>query len=345
MTDDRSLERAARSWLEEGPTRAPDRPVEAALLAIEAISQERDLRIPWRFPTMNPAIRIAAAAIVIAAVALGGVYLALRNTAQVGPPTPTIEGTWETQFTRDQMLGAGIGDSAEDNSANYGHFVWSLQGGIWFRLQLDGPAINSQGTYQLDAGELSMTEPPRTLGGRTPERTWAAPYTASATTLTLGNGSPVTYRVAPWTRVSAVVSTSPSALTLEAYRSAWKTICQAATNAPALPHEELWGVDRLFDSAMSASDRALSLEVGRQLAIRFHGWADKLQSLNPPADLAANHLAYVTRLRGIAAIVRDEVDALAAGNLTGARALDESTGPLSGAQVQYQANWGLEPCP
>ena len=48
MNDDRSLERAARSWLEAGPTQAPDRAVEAALLQIETTSQERDLRIPWR---------------------------------------------------------------------------------------------------------------------------------------------------------------------------------------------------------------------------------------------------------------------------------------------------------
>ena len=42
MTDDRSLERAARSWLEEGPTRAPDRPVDAALARIQTTRQERD---------------------------------------------------------------------------------------------------------------------------------------------------------------------------------------------------------------------------------------------------------------------------------------------------------------
>ena len=35
MTDDRSLERAARSWIEAGPTRAPERAVEAALSRIE----------------------------------------------------------------------------------------------------------------------------------------------------------------------------------------------------------------------------------------------------------------------------------------------------------------------
>ena len=50
MTDDRSLERAARSWIEAGPTRAPDRAVEAALLRIQTTPQERDLRVPWRFP-------------------------------------------------------------------------------------------------------------------------------------------------------------------------------------------------------------------------------------------------------------------------------------------------------
>ena len=59
MTDDRSLERAARSWLEEGPTQAPEQPVDAALARIQTTSQERDLRIPWRLRTMNPMARLA----------------------------------------------------------------------------------------------------------------------------------------------------------------------------------------------------------------------------------------------------------------------------------------------
>ena len=64
MTDDRSLERAARSWLETGPTEAPDRAVEAALLRIQTTPQERDLRIPWRLPTMTTPARVAAAAVI-----------------------------------------------------------------------------------------------------------------------------------------------------------------------------------------------------------------------------------------------------------------------------------------
>ena len=80
MTDDRSLERAARSWLEAGPTQAPDRAVEAALLRIQTTPQERDLRIPWRLPKMTTPARVAAAA-VIGVLAVGGALLHARQTA------------------------------------------------------------------------------------------------------------------------------------------------------------------------------------------------------------------------------------------------------------------------
>jgi hypothetical protein len=76
MTDDRSLERAARSWLEEGPTRAPDRPVEAALARIDTTRQERALPILWRFQIMRDSTRLATIAATVAVVAIGGLYLA-----------------------------------------------------------------------------------------------------------------------------------------------------------------------------------------------------------------------------------------------------------------------------
>jgi len=90
MTDDRSLERAARSWLETGPTQAPDRVVEAALLQIGTTSQERDLRIPWRLPKMFTPARLVAAA-VIGVLLVGGafVYVGGRppNNIPVTPPS------------------------------------------------------------------------------------------------------------------------------------------------------------------------------------------------------------------------------------------------------------------
>jgi len=87
MTDDRSLERAARSWLEEGPTRAPDRAMDAAFDRIKKTSQERDLRIPWRLPTMNPTARLAGGGLV-AVVAVAVALFALRP-GSVGPGTLT----------------------------------------------------------------------------------------------------------------------------------------------------------------------------------------------------------------------------------------------------------------
>lgn len=89
MTDDRSLDRAARSWLDEGPRRAPDRPVDAALARIQKTSQERGPLVPWRFPSMNPVSKVSAAAL-LALVAIGGLLYAFRGTDGIGgPPTPS----------------------------------------------------------------------------------------------------------------------------------------------------------------------------------------------------------------------------------------------------------------
>ncbi len=100
MTDDRSLERAARSWLEIGPTEAPDRAVEAALLRIQTTPQERDLRIPWRFPTMTTPARVATAA-VIGVLVVGGALFILGRPGQsdIGGPGPTATSTPSTSPT------------------------------------------------------------------------------------------------------------------------------------------------------------------------------------------------------------------------------------------------------
>jgi hypothetical protein len=93
MTDDRSLERAARSFIESGPTQAPDHIVEAALLSIQSTSQERDFRIPWRIPVMTTPTRVAAAA--VAGVLLVGGALVLigglgrPSVGAPGTPTPS----------------------------------------------------------------------------------------------------------------------------------------------------------------------------------------------------------------------------------------------------------------
>lgn len=83
MTDDRSLERAARTWLEEGPNYAPDQAVEAALARIETTNQERGPLVPWRLPPMSPFMRYTTAA-VLAAVAIGGAIYVLGREGGIG---------------------------------------------------------------------------------------------------------------------------------------------------------------------------------------------------------------------------------------------------------------------
>jgi dipeptidyl aminopeptidase/acylaminoacyl peptidase len=95
MTDDRklerSLERAARSFIEPGPSRAPDAAVQAALRIISTTPQERDLRIPRRVQTMSTTARLLAAAIAIAVVAVGGAMILRPGSSNIAaPPTPTV---------------------------------------------------------------------------------------------------------------------------------------------------------------------------------------------------------------------------------------------------------------
>ena len=74
MNDERSFERTARAWLELGANQAPDRAVQAVLLAIETTPQERDLRIPWRFRTMNTPLRVGMAAVIGLLLLGAGIY-------------------------------------------------------------------------------------------------------------------------------------------------------------------------------------------------------------------------------------------------------------------------------
>lgn len=93
MSDDRRFERDARAWLELGPTDAPDRVVEAALIEIDNTSQERDFRVPWRLPFMSMTSRLAAAALVVV-VAVGVAFVFFRPTASdVGSPSPSPQVT------------------------------------------------------------------------------------------------------------------------------------------------------------------------------------------------------------------------------------------------------------
>lgn len=86
MNEDRSLERAARSWIEVGPTRAPEPAIAAALARIRSTPQDRVFLAPWRFVRMSLPVRIAAL-LVVGALILAGVAL-LAGGAPGPEPSP-----------------------------------------------------------------------------------------------------------------------------------------------------------------------------------------------------------------------------------------------------------------
>ncbi|HET7182522.1 MAG TPA: hypothetical protein VFI15_09855 [Candidatus Limnocylindrales bacterium] len=160
---------------------------------------------------MNPIMRIAVIAAVFV-VAVGIAFLAWRPTSNVAVPpspslaVPTIEGSWEVEFTREEMLAAGISDPAEDNNSNYGQFRLTLEGGRWALRQL-APVDRGGGvsTYTVDPAVAHLYAPRDGV-------TFDIPYVVTPTTLTFGPGGPVTFRVKSWTRATTeLLPQSPTA--------------------------------------------------------------------------------------------------------------------------------------
>src|SRR4029079_17745266 len=184
MTDDRSLERAARSWLEIGPTTAPERAVDAALLRIQTLNQERDLRIPWRLPKMVTPARLVAIALV-GALVLGGVLFVLgaggRPSTVLQPPGPTpsttpsrsaspssavvrteapvrMKGDWEAVVT------APITPYAAADDAIQWSIDWSEGIGTWLQTS-NGDQVMRADSVTAQPGEIHLVSTDGQAGG------------------------------------------------------------------------------------------------------------------------------------------------------------------------------------
>ncbi len=155
MTDDRSLERAARSWLEEGPTVAPDRPVEEALARIQTTPQERGPLVPWRLPTMNPAMKIAGVAVLAVAAIAGSLYLLGGNGGGIGTqPTPSPSDT----------PSATVAPTPDPTPTPIDASTWTTYVSDTYQFSIQHPAdwtvrpSTHVWTLEVDGGEFGGTE-------------------------------------------------------------------------------------------------------------------------------------------------------------------------------------------
>ncbi|HET9851225.1 MAG TPA: hypothetical protein VFP56_01810 [Candidatus Limnocylindrales bacterium] len=93
---DQQFERAVNDWLEDGSDRTPRRAIDGVLLAVKTTPQERDLRIPWRFPGMPAFTRATTVAAVALVASIGaGTVIYLSSDRSGGPgapasPVPTV---------------------------------------------------------------------------------------------------------------------------------------------------------------------------------------------------------------------------------------------------------------
>lgn len=91
MSTNADLDRLADAWLADGPTELADRVLDAALREVHETHQRRPLA-PWRTSRMpsllqSPAGR-ALAAVIVAAVAIGGVYVTSQSIGPWAATTP-----------------------------------------------------------------------------------------------------------------------------------------------------------------------------------------------------------------------------------------------------------------
>ena len=171
MNDEQRFDRTARTWLEDGPTRAPDRPVAAALTEITTTSQERDLRVPWRFTHMPMLLRVAVAAIAIAVIGGGALFL-LRDPGLPGvgvqptvSPSPSPSATAMTVEAYVAARNAICDQAVSDTDPLRPRFLGVFDGSLSDSQRADWvaalEAFIARGAVTIE--ELDRLEPPAAL--------------------------------------------------------------------------------------------------------------------------------------------------------------------------------------
>ena len=108
-------------WLEDDPDRAPDAVLETVLAAFPSIPQRGAIRAPWRFRPMAMPVRLMAAAIAIAIVAVGGILLFRPNGS--GPAATPSSSPTVTPTTTLVPASATPSGPPQDYSALHGRIL------------------------------------------------------------------------------------------------------------------------------------------------------------------------------------------------------------------------------
>ena len=97
MNDHTDIGRVLERWLDDGPTRMPDRVATVVADRIDRQPQRRPWRLPWRHSAMNPTFKTGAVVVAVLAIAILGWSLLPGGSTSTGgapaPPSPSASQT------------------------------------------------------------------------------------------------------------------------------------------------------------------------------------------------------------------------------------------------------------
>ena len=137
-------------------------------------------------------------------------------------------------------------------------------------------------------------------------------------------------------------SASASASTRATYSAARAVVCQRYTvEADSLKSQ----LADIYKADLPAAQRVAKIDALDQIrGITVAEIAD-LQSLDPPADIAADHAASIARMEDNLSLIVQELALLRNGDLAGAKAVDLGTDPISRQIEAFERTYGLARCP
>jgi hypothetical protein len=127
-----------------------------------------------------------------------------------------------------------------------------------------------------------------------------------------------------------------------AYREARDEICEryVATTNPLRPEFE-----EMYAAADTPAERAPKIAALAAFAGQFDAMIDELAQLETPDVVARDHAADVARFEAEAGLIHSVVDRLNAGDLAGAKSLDDATNAISREIERFETRNVLSHCP
>lgn len=156
MTVTRDPDAILAAWLEEGPQVLPEVTRRSIAVSVRTTDQSRHPHwLPWRAPNMNGMTRFALAALAVAAVAVGGLFLLRPGTESGGVGGPASSAPSMSPVPSASPAPSAAGPAASIPAMT--QLFTSARLGYSIRYPADWVATSGEGSETFDAPALSAS--------------------------------------------------------------------------------------------------------------------------------------------------------------------------------------------